>query len=609
MLETPISVDTAGTLFGLLRERARRSPDKIAFREFDRAQRDWIGLSWRQILQRAEKLADVFSSLGLEPGDRVAILIGNSVDWVTFDMAAHKRGLPVVGLYASDTPANIAYVISDARPRVVLVETDAQWAEIEKHLPDRSFLTEVWIRNPGQRMQPLTRSPIALFSEVLKRDVPMHEDMMLDPAATAALVYTSGTTGNPKGAMLSHRAILANAEATREVVPPGLEDVFLSILPLTHAFERTLGYVLPVMTGSCVAYAQSLLRVRQDLATIRPTVIIAVPRLYESILVAARRESAASPLKSAMLERTAKIGWRRFAARAGVGPGPNVFERLIWPVLNGLVVRKVKKSFGGRLRIAVSGGAAIAREMGQDLVGLGVPLVEGYGLTEAGPVVSGSLLDDYLPGSVGYALPGISVKLSDASEILVRSPSLMSGYWEGLDQTAETIDADGWLATGDLGELRDDRLYVTGRLKNLLVMSNGENVNPEPIEAALDANSLFSATCVVGDGQSFLSAVVVLNREVWHDLAVDSRLDEKAPNASASADVIMDQIKGCLKHLPAHQQIRAYHADFEDWLPENGLVTPTLKVRRPQVLAHYQKEVAAIYGIDDARGTSAGTSR
>jgi long-chain acyl-CoA synthetase len=595
MKEDPISVEEAGTLFGLLRERARRSPDKIAFREFDRDTRGWVAFTWQEILGRVDHLADVFSSLGLAPDDRVAILVGNSVDWVTFDMAAHKRGLPIVGLYASDTPANTAFVISDARPSIVLVDAQSQWAEIAQHLDDQSFLTQVWFLRPMNPDKAPGPVPHAQFADVLQREVPRSEDPLVDPDATAALVYTSGTTGNPKGAMLSHRAILTNADAAMRIVPPGPEDVFLSILPLTHAFERTLGYVVPVMTGACVAYAQSLLRVRQDLATIRPTILIGVPRLYESVLASARRESASSPLKSALFAKTARIGWLRFAGRAALSSGPSLLERAIWPVLEALVVRKVMQSFGGRLRMAVSGGAAMAAENAQDLIGLGVPVVEGYGLTEAGPVVTASRLEDYVPGSAGFALPGIELRLSDANEVMVRSPSLMSGYWERPEETAKSIDGDGWLATGDIGELRGERLYITGRLKNLLVMSNGENVNPEPIEAALSLDPLFAAVCVIGDGQSFLAAIVVLNREVWHDLTRESDLDHDDPNARPAEAVIMKRIKRCITQFPPHQQIRAYHADVVDWSPDTGLVTPTLKVKRKRVLEHYHLEIRKIY--------------
>ncbi len=434
---------------------------------------------------------------------------------------------------------------------------------------------------------------------VLAREVPRAPDTEVAPEATAALIYTSGTTGAPKGAMLSHRAILANAEATMKVVPPLKSDVFLSILPMAHAFERSLGYVLPIMTGSTVAHAQSLQRLRADLAEIRPSVIMGVPRLYEAIYRSAERAAAESPVKHALFERAAHVGWARHAATRGLGQGPALWERLAWPVLERLVCRKVMAAFGGRMRVAVSGGAALEPPIARDLIGLGLPLVEGYGLTEAGPVLTASRVEEYIPGTVGYALPGVDLRVRDAGDLEARTPSRMTGYWQRPEATAEMVDAEGWLATGDLARMDGPRVRITGRRKHVIVLSNGENVNPEPIETALLGDALFEQACVVGEGKTYLAALLVLDEDVWREVAEEHGLPADDPNAPAARPEILRRLKTHLGDFPAHHQVHGYHAQLTDWTLEQGLLTPTLKLRRERVTAALSAEIAGIYGTQE----------
>ena len=596
MPEDPVPAAEAGTLYGLLRARAARDADAVAYRQH--ARNGWQDTTWAEALTRADALADNLFALGLEPGERIAILLKNGLDWVCFDMAGHRLGLPVVGLYTNDTPTNVAYVLSDARPSVILMDTAARWAEIAPLLDGTDFLHEVWLQEAGDgaAAPPGDAPPVTTLDAVLAREVPRAPDMEVAPEATAALIYTSGTTGAPKGAMLSHRAILTNADAARQVVPPLRSDVFLSILPMAHAFERSLGYVLPVMTGSTVAYAQSLQRLRADLAEIRPSVIIGVPRLYEAIYRSAERAAAESPVKHALFERAARIGWARQAEARGLGAGPALWERAAWPVLERLVCRKVMAAFGGRMRVAVSGGAALEPPIARDLIGLGLPLVEGYGLTEAGPMLTASRVEEYIPGTVGYAVPGTKLRVTEAGDLEAHTPSRMTGYWQRPEATAEMFDAEGWLATGDLAGMQGRTVRITGRRKHIIVLSNGENVNPEPIETAILGDALFEQACVVGEGKTFVAALLVLDEDVWREVTEEHGLPVDDPNATAARPEIMRRLKAHLGEFPAHHQIRGYHAQLEDWTLEQGLLTPTLKLRRERVTAAHADEIAAIYG-------------
>jgi long-chain acyl-CoA synthetase len=470
----------------------------------------------------------------------------------------------------------------------LLIDSAARWRRIGAHL-ERGALRAVWVREGEAGDDGAPHPAPAPFAEVLAATTGDAPETPRAPSDVATLIYTSGTTGRPKGVMLSHEAILRNAENVAKVIPPRPEDVFLSVLPLAHAFERTLGYYAPMMGGSRVAFSRSLLRLREDFQEIAPTVLIGVPRLYQKLLSAAF--DAAGGFKGRLLRMTAAIGWKRRS-----GARRSLAEIVAWPLLDRLVTRRFAQAFGGRLRIAVCGGAALPVDVARSLLGLGTPLVEGFGLTEAAPVVTASSLEAYEPGSVGFALPGIALKLSESGELLVRSPSSMLGYWGNEAATAGAFAGDGWLKTGDLAELRDGRVIVVGRARDTLVLLNGENVNPAPIEARLEADPLVDAICVVGHARPFLAALVSLNREAWTAWAAAAGLDPAAPNAPAAQKALLARFREALADLAPYERVRALHADLTPWSVERDLVTPTLKVRRANILRAFAEEIDRFYG-------------
>ncbi len=595
MRKNNIPVETVNTLYELLVERARRTPKLTAYRLYDRKTGKWRKFNWTQVVERTDRFAAAFLAAGMQPGDRVGILLQNCVDWVCYDMAAARSGLTVVPLYTNDAISNGAFMLADARPRIIFVDTDRRWRDLEKALSDHSFIERVWLQEVTSDFVAGADENVDHLEAVLPTDTGALPEPASDDQSPATLIYTSGTTGNPKGVMLSHRAILSNAEVTAGVVSGYEGDVFLSILPLAHAFERTLGYVLPVMCGCCNAYPQSLLRLRQDMTAVRPTVIIGVPRFYETIYTGARRNATTSKFKERLFDMTGRIGYKRHLAKAGNGAGPTLGERLVWPLLDRLVAKKVKAAFGGRLRLAVAGGASLPDEIGQSLLGLGVPLVEGYGLSEAGPTATASLQSQCIPGTVGYALPGCEAKIGDRSELLLKTPSRMLGYWQREDATAESFDSEGWLRTGDMAEITDGRIRITGRLKHILVMSNGENVNPRPIELGIESDPLVEQVCVVGDGRNFLSALLVLNRDYWTEMANELGLDGNDPNAPEAERYILERIRKASGDIPSWQQMKGYYATLDEWTVERRLITPTLKLRRERVIDEYKDEIRAIY--------------
>lgn len=585
----------AATLWELFRERVRRCPDAIAYRDYDYTKRVWRDHSWRKISERVDAFRAALASANVNPADRVAILLPNGIDWACLDIAAHGSGLVVVGLYPHDTVASNAYLLGHSDARLVLLDSEARWTALSLQRSEFPSLETVWISELERRSAPRAAGPLVRGLDDVLADTaqpPLPHDVKATDLAT--LIYTSGTTGRPKGVMLSHFALLWNARASATLIPPLRSDVFLSVLPLAHAFERTVGHYLPMMGGSTVAYGRSPQDLGEDLIAIRPTAMLGVPLLFERICASIRAKVSHHVLRRSLLQITSAVGWRRFAAQQGHRSQPAL--QLLWLLLKPLVASPVLAALGGRLRVAVSGGAPLDQSVARLLIGLGVPVVEGYGLTEAAPVVAANRLDENLPGSVGRPLDGVEVKLGPKDELLVRSPSAMMGYWKDNERTQRALDAAGWLSTGDIAEIRKDgRIVIRGRLTEMLVLSIGEKINPTIVESQLTRDPLFEQAMVVGDRRPFLSAVVVLNAKAWELFAAERGLDPGQPNRESSKIELLAKITSLLGALPRYAQIRALHLTLQPWTMEAGLLTPTLKIKRELVAPLFAKEIDDLY--------------
>ena len=433
----------------------------------------------------------------------------------------------------------------------------------------------------------------------LASDGPPTAENTSSPNDLATIVYTSGTTGRPKGVMLSHRNILWNAEAQLKTVPTYHDDVFLSFLPLSHAFERTVGYYFPMMAGSCVAYARSLQALREDLLTIRPTALISVPRVYEKAYARIQAKLTDEGRLAQMLFRKAvSVGWNRFLAEQGRGGPQGLGDWILWRILRPLVADKVLARLGGRLRIAISGAAPLPEAVARCFIGLGLTLVEGYGLTEASPTVAGNRIEDNVPGSAGLPIPGVEVRVAQNGELLVRSPGVMLGYWKRPADTREAIEDDGWLHTGDVAEMHEGRLYIRGRIKDILVMSCGEKVPAGDLERAITNDPLFEQALVVGEAKPFVAALVVLEPDAWRALAAGLSLAPEDPSMlrnQRAKRAIIKRIAERLREFPAHAQVRRVQLLLEPWTIDNGLLTPTMKVKRGEVGRHFSAEIQELY--------------
>ena len=398
--------------------------------------------------------------------------------------------------------------------------------------------------------------------------------------------------------MLSHHNIVYNACAGLQTFPIRTDDTWLSFLPLSHAFERTVGYYMSMMGGSTVAFARSIPLLAEDLKIIRPTILIAVPRIFERIYNAIHAKlEAAPPLRHKLFTLTVDVGWDRFEYQQGRAVWRP--KLLLWPVLKHLVADKVMGQLGGRLRFSISGGAALPPKVSRLFIALGLPLVQGYGLTETSPVVSVNRVDNNYPSSIGPPLPGIQVRIGEQNALLVKGPCNMLGYWHNPEATKAMIDADGWLNTGDTATISESgHIYITGRLKEIIVMSNGEKVPPANMEAAILRDRLFDQVMVHGEGHPYLVALAVLNPEVWLQFAKEVGVRADMPEALTDSRVqagVLKRISDNLHDFPGYANVRRVLLLQEPWSIENGLLTPTLKVKRAKVVEKYAAQIKELY--------------
>jgi len=589
----------ADTLPGLFHARMARTPDLVAYRQFDAAKGEWISFTWRQAFELVERWTRSLAAQGLAPGERVAVHLRNCLYWVCYEQAALALGLVVVPLYPNDNPGNLAYILKDSGSRVLLIETLARWrtlVPLRKRFP---ALTQVLCLESASCAPPDEGPSVSSVADWLERGKEEPVRYTADPNELATIVYTSGTTGRPKGVMLSHRNILWNAAAQLKTVPTYHDDIFLSFLPLSHAFERTVGYYFPMLAGSCVAYARSLQTLKDDLLAVRPTVLISVPRVYEKAYVRIQAKLAEEGrLAQVLFRKGVAIGWVRFQNEQGRGDRPGFGDWLVWRLLRPLVAGKVLARLGGRLRVAISGAAPLPHEVARCFLGLGLTLVEGYGLTEAAPTVAGNRVEDNVPGSAGLPIPGVETRVAASGELLVRSPGVMLGYWNRPEDTRQAIEKNGWLHTGDIAEMRENRIYIRGRIKDILVMSSGEKVAAGDLEHTITGDPLFDQALVVAEGKPFVAALLVLEPRAWKALARDLLLDPEDAEALRSRlakRAVIKRVAELLREFPAHAQVRRVWLQLVPWTVDNALLTPTMKVKRREVERRFAQEIAELY--------------
>ena len=558
-----IELSSEANLFDLFLQRLRESPLAPAYRQFNG--NNWNDMTWGDVGRAVARWQAAFRREGLKPGDRVALCLHNRVEWVLFDQAALGLGLVTVPLYFDDRPDNMAWCLNDAGVRLLLLEDGKMWDALR----DQAKTVERVLCLDATPVGDSKAMALAAWLPDTGIDPPARSDAPADELAT--IVYTSGTTGRPKGVMLSHRNILSNVIASMQALPAYTSDRFLSFLPLSHMFERTCGYYAAIWGGAQTVYARSITLLADDIREQQPTVLISVPRIFERIYSKMQEAMAPGSVKRKLFEKATEVGWRRFRGESTFTDG------LLWPVLKTLVAKKLYRRLGGRIRMIIVGGAAFAPHLAKVFIGLGLPIIQGYGLTETAPVLAANRLNDNDPTSVGRALEGIELRCDDNGELLARGPCVMLGYWNKPEATAAMIDADGWLHTGDLAAIRGGNVYITGRVKDIIVLSNGEKVPPTDAEAAILRDAAFEQVMVVGEGRPKLGLFVVSK------ITDTKELCERA-NAQ-------------LHDFPGYARIYYLARVTDPWTVENGLLTPTLKIKRNEIEKRYAREIEAMYAV------------
>ncbi|MCG5030187.1 AMP-binding protein [Mesosutterella sp. OilRF-GAM-744-9] len=598
---------TARVLPDLINNRLKVAPDDEALRQYDRTAGKWNSYSYRQLADRILGWRRAYATLGLARYARVAILLPNGIDAVCADQGALSNALTPVPLHAIDTPGACAFILIDSQSSVLITNKLSRWQAIAaKQIPMPDLKHVVFTEETQLPAGSGSGVRLHTLEQWLKDGAGVPDSALAEspePEDLGAIVYTSGTTGRPKGVMLTHKNFLTNVVDTTDCLTPVAGDVFLSFLPLSHTFERTLGYYLPLGMGCTVVYNRSIMLLAEDFKVVKPTVIISVPRIYERTYAKIQAVlGKKGPFAQKLFDWAVEVGWRKFCRknRLPVEHSPREF---LDPIVRRTLTRRVSQmlldQFGGRLRVAISGGAAISQKVAKVFCGLGMSVIQGYGMTETSPVIAGNNLQDNQPRTVGHPYTSVQVRLGEGDEIQVKGPSVMRGYWNRPDATKDAFTADGWLKTGDVGTISEDgHLYIKGRIKEIIVTSTGEKVPPVDLESAIETDPLFSQTFVVGENKPYISLIAVLNPEEWEKLARSLKLDPRDPESLSAAparQAALKRAKAAAANFPHYSLPRAVTLSLEPWTIDNGLLTPTLKLKRGPLSTKFAEAIKKMY--------------
>jgi long-chain acyl-CoA synthetase len=564
----------------------------------------WTPISFQQLLERVRATSLALARLGVKHGDRVAILSENRPEWAIVDYAVLALGAVDVPVYPTLPTSQVEYILRDAGASVAFAST--------QHMLDK--LLEVRPALPGLRhivaFDPSAHGPgVLAFGELETTGRALPTDgweaaaLLARPDDLATIIYTSGTTGNPKGVMLSHGNITSNVISGLMRIPiqedPSQQEC-LSFLPLSHIFERMAGHYLMTHAGAIINYAGSIDTVSTDMGEIRPTLMCSVPRLYEKIYGRVQENAmAGSAIKRQIFRWAKRVGETCVDLTLAGKPVPLSLAAQRG-VADRLVFRKLRDRTGNRLRFFVSGGAPLNADIARFFLAAGLPILEGYGLTETSPVISVNTFKDLRLGTVGKLLPGVEVKIAADGEIVTRGPNVMKGYYNNPDATREVLDPDGWFRTGDIGEIdADGFLRITDRKKDLIVTSGGKNIAPQPIENIVRTSKWVLNAVMLGDRRAYPIMLVVPNiallREWARRHAYDFVDDDALLARAETHEKIEREVKRMLRDLARYEVPKRLVLVKEDFSVEAGELTPTLKVRRRIVEQRYKERIEAAY--------------
>ena len=585
-----VPLATSGNLSGLVVRQADQLPHRALFSR--RAQGRWQDVTAEEFRAEVEQVARGLIAAGIKVGDRVALMAKTRYEWTLVDFAIWTAGAVTVPVYETSSSEQVAWILSDSGAVACVVETPAHARTVARVQGEIPSLVDVWQIDAGG-----LDDLIAAGAEVSDGDLTARRTAA-GPDDLATIIYTSGTTGRPKGCELTHQNFMSltdNAVARLSEVVCAPNASTLLFLPLAHIFARFI-QVLSLSAGARVGHSSDVKNLLADLADFQPTYLLSVPRVFEKIYNSSEQKAeAAGKGKIFHLAADTAVQWSKAQDAGSTG----VPLRLRHAVFDKLVYAKIRAAMGGQIRYNVSGGAPLGERLGHFYRGAGITVLEGYGLTETTAPTTVNTPELTKVGSVGPPLPGVSVRVADDGEVLIKGPHVLRGYWNNPEATAAAF-VDGWFASGDLGQLdADGYLRITGRKKEILVTSGGKNVAPAVLEDRLRAHPLVSQTIVVGDGKPFIGALVTLDPDMLPIWLANNGIPPMTLEQAASDDAVQGEIQKAVDHankaVSTAESIRRFRLLAVDFTEEAGYMTPSLKLKRSVVMRDFAHEVDELY--------------
>ncbi|MEP6681339.1 MAG: long-chain fatty acid--CoA ligase [Chloroflexota bacterium] len=607
--------ERAANLVDLVHRAVERHPDNEAMRwkppkargsDEERGERTWMGRSYRQMWAWITEFSLGLADLGVADGDTVCILARTRPEWAMVDLAALALGAVTCPIYPQSEPGQIAFILNNVAAGTVVVENAQQAAKVESVKADCPALRRVITMESHGKFPPgtLTLEDVMARADQdpTRRRLWRDAWLAIPREHLATVVHTSGTTANPRGAMLSHGNVLFNFEAASQVIDFYPTDQFLSFLPLSHIYGRIVDEVVALGRGATVVYAEALLeRLPANMMEVRPTIMGSVPRLYERVYARVLSAVESGPESRQRIFRwAAALGRQRYANHLAERNDSLWLSAQLW-VADLLVFRKIRERTGGRVRYFVSGSAPLAREIGEFFYAMGMLVLEGYGLTETSPFVSVNRPDDFVFGTVGRPAPGTEVMIDPATgEILVRGPQVMQGYLNDPAETARAINPEGWFHTGDIGELDEiGRIRITDRLKNIIVLANGKNVTPAPMEAALSMSKFIAQAVILGDRHPYTGALIAPDFDELGPWAAAQGVAELPPEqliAQPAVEKLFDaEVRRTLDGFAVYERPRRIALLPRLLSEEAGELTPSMKVKNRVVVEAWADKIAYLF--------------
>ncbi len=596
------TVDQPATLvdvFNLVARRHKR-PDTLNYKSGGR----WIPISSDEMLERAKRIAGGLHALGVHPGDRVALLSESRVEWTLTDAGSIFAGTVDVPIYPTLTPPQVRYILNDSGASILFLANREKFVELQEALGECPAVKHVIFFDAEgvSGDDGLTLAQVEEKGRELEQREPGYVDRIaaqITPEDLATIIYTSGTTGEPKGVMLAHSNLVSNLIDSSGHLSFGEQDTALSVLPLSHVFERQAMYMY-LHRGMAVYFAESLQTVGPNLREVRPTVLVGVPRIFEKIYARIQERAAEGGRLSALLLAWSVSVAREYAQHVTAHEPVPTFLKLKHAIASKLVFSKWQNAFGGRMRLLISGGAALPEDLTYIYIGAGVPIVQGYGLTETSPVITAGTLEDNRVGTVGKAISNVEIRIAEDGEIEVRGPNVMRGYYNKPEETRAVFTSDGWFKTGDIGTIDEDGfLRITDRKKELFKTSGGKYISPQPIEQAIKGSRFVNQVVLIGAERKFPAALIV---PVWEQLesycklkGIEVKSRSEMCEHPRIIDLMQRQIDGLTPNLAKYEKIKKVALLENEFTIESGELTPTLKVKRRVIDQKYRDVIEKLY--------------